>query len=112
VYTKLGDVRELAVTQSKVADIMKARGDLDGAITLYRDQALPALRKLAARDQVAQGQANLALMLMQRGATGDHEEALALLAHAYAEAKAMRLALAGQLEEAFPFLKSDSTKGT
>ena len=53
VFEKLGDIRELAVTQRKIADVYQARGQLAEALALLREQALPAVQRMGAIADVA-----------------------------------------------------------
>jgi tetratricopeptide (TPR) repeat protein len=46
VYERLGDVRARAVTLGKVADILAARGDLDEALRIRREEELPVFERL------------------------------------------------------------------
>jgi tetratricopeptide (TPR) repeat protein len=45
-FKQLGDVRERAVTLGKIADIYQARGDLDGAMKILKEEQLPVFEKL------------------------------------------------------------------
>ena len=53
VYEKLGDVRSVAVTNGKIADVLQARGELEEALRIYRDITLPAIRKLRIPNEIA-----------------------------------------------------------
>jgi len=46
VYERLGDVRSRAVTLGRIADIHEARGELDEALRLHREEALPVFERL------------------------------------------------------------------
>lgn len=46
VFERLGDVREKAVTMGKIADILQARGELDEALRIRRQDQLPVFERL------------------------------------------------------------------
>jgi len=46
VYEKLGDVRSRAVTLGQIADVLQARGELDEALRIRREEVLPVIEKL------------------------------------------------------------------
>ncbi len=98
VYQRLGDLRSTAITQGKIADIRFQQGDADGAIQVYREAVLPAKERLGDRRGLMVNRTMLAQMLWRRGAETDRSEARDLLCLARAEARAMRLPEAGQIE--------------
>ena len=49
VFGRLGDVREAAVTRAKIADVLQARGELDEALRVYREEVLPGVRAAGRR---------------------------------------------------------------
>jgi len=46
VYERLGDVRLRAVTLGYIADILQARGELDEALRILREEELPVYERL------------------------------------------------------------------
>jgi hypothetical protein len=46
VYERLGNAREAAVTKGRIADILRIRGDLDGALRIRREEELPVYERL------------------------------------------------------------------
>ncbi len=73
VYERLKDVRELAVTQGKIADVLEARGDLEEALRIRREEELPVYERLKDVRSVAVTQGQIADVLQARG---ELEEAL------------------------------------
>ena len=57
MYEQLGDIREAAITRGKIADILQARGKLDEALAMWRDEALPVFERVgyAAEAKIARG---------------------------------------------------------
>jgi CHAT domain-containing protein/tetratricopeptide (TPR) repeat protein len=45
-FERLGDVREKAIIQGKIADILQARGQLDEALRIRREEELPVYERL------------------------------------------------------------------
>lgn len=99
VHEKLGDIRERAITLGKVADILEARGQLDEAVRIRREEQLPVHEKLGDRRSLLVGRTNLALLLLQRAAEGDREEAARLLSLALSDALEMKLPEADAIQE-------------
>jgi hypothetical protein len=81
----------------KIADVLEARGDLDKALRIRREEKLPVYQRLGGRDLVI-GRGNLALTLLIHNATGDREETRGLLCLALADARQMQLPEAQQIE--------------
>jgi phosphopentomutase len=73
---KLGDVRSIAVTQGKIADILKARGQLDEALRIRTELQLPVYEKLGDVRARAITQGKIADILKARGQL---DEALCIL---------------------------------
>ncbi|MBF0293945.1 MAG: CHAT domain-containing protein, partial [Magnetococcales bacterium] len=46
VFLEQGDIRSRAVTMGRIADILQARGDLDGALRIRREESLPVYERL------------------------------------------------------------------
>ena len=67
VYRRLGDVREIAVCQRKIADILEARGQLDEALRILQQDSLPALEQLGSVRDVAVIRGRIADILYARG---------------------------------------------
>ena len=98
MYQRLGDVRAKAVTMGKIADVLHARGDLDEALRIRREEQLPVYERLGGRDLII-GRGKLAITLLIRNNTADREEARGLLCLALADARRMRLPEAAQIED-------------
>jgi tetratricopeptide (TPR) repeat protein len=97
VFERLGDVRERAVILGKIADVLQAQGDLEEALRIYQEEALPVFERLAGRRDVLVCHAHIALLLLQRGASGDREEAARLLRLALAAAEDMQITEAEEI---------------
>ena len=67
VYQRLGNVREIAVCQGKIADILYTRGQLDEALTILQQEALPAFGRLGDVRAIAICQGKIADILHARG---------------------------------------------
>jgi len=76
VFERLGDVRSRAVTQGKIADILKARGELEEALRIRKEEELAVYERLGDVHQRAVTQGKIADILMARG---ELEEALRIL---------------------------------
>ena len=98
VYEKLGDIRTRAITMGRIADILEARGQLDEALRIRTEEELPVYEKLGDRRSLLVGRAKLALLLLQRAAEGDREEAARLLSLALSDALEMKLPEAGIIQ--------------
>ncbi|MBL6986803.1 MAG: tetratricopeptide repeat protein, partial [Methylobacter sp.] len=66
-YSKLGDLRSVAVTQGKIADILYARGQLDEALRISQEEELPVYSKLGDLRELAVCQGRIADILYDRG---------------------------------------------
>ena len=92
-----GAEREAAISAGFKADVLFARGDLDAALRIRREEELPVYERLGGRDLVV-GRAKLAITLLTRNSAGDREEARGLLCLALAEARRMQLPEAARIE--------------
>ncbi|MEK6608696.1 MAG: hypothetical protein AABZ30_13635, partial [Myxococcota bacterium] len=94
----LGDERGAALAAGLIADILMARGELDEALRICREEELPVYERLGDVRERLVAQANIALLLLRRARRGDREEASGLLAGARAAAERMRLPEARQIQ--------------
>ena len=76
VYERLGDVRERAVAQGKIADVLQARGEPDEALRILQEDVLPAFERLGDVRSRAVTQGKIADVLQARG---ELDEALRIL---------------------------------
>ena len=90
VYERLGDVREKAVTMGKVADILQARGQLDEALRIRKEEELPVYERLGAVREKAVAQWKIGWQLLAAGGEGT-AQARQLLEAAYLSAVQMGL---------------------
>lgn len=97
LYEKLGDERSRAVTMGQIADILQARGNLDEALRIRREEELPVYEKLGDVRSLLLGRTNLALLLLDRGESADMQEIKRLLNQALVAAVRMQLPEAGQI---------------
>jgi hypothetical protein len=82
----------------KVADILQARGEVDEALRIRREEVLPAFEKLGDVRLLLVGRANLALLYLRRGQPGDRDLAANLLRLARSAAESLRIPEAAQIE--------------
>ncbi|MDS4060138.1 MAG: tetratricopeptide repeat protein, partial [Candidatus Contendobacter sp.] len=106
VYERLGDVRERAVTLGKIADVLQARGELDEALRIYQEAVLPACQRLGLAREVLIFRANIGILYLKRGATGDREKALELLNLALQDSQRLRLPEAQQIAEIIRWVRA------
>ena len=66
-FQRLGDVRSRAVTMGKIADILQARGDLDEALRIRREEELPVYDRLGDVRERAVTMGKIADILQARG---------------------------------------------
>ena len=67
MYEQLGEVRSIAITKGKIADILQARGQLDEALRIrYQDQ-LPMYEQLGEVREIAITKGQIADILQARG---------------------------------------------
>ena len=90
-------MREKAVTMGKIADIFQARGQLDEALRIRREEELPVYERLGDVRELLVGRTNMAILLMQRGKKQDRPEVARLLSQAHRAALAMQLPEADQI---------------
>ncbi len=67
VYTRLGDVHSIAVTQGKIADILASRGEQEEALRIQREEELPVYERLGDVRSIASAQGKIARILFDRG---------------------------------------------
>ena len=67
LQNQLGDVRSVAVTQGRVADILTMRGQLDEALCIYQQEQLPVYEQLGDIRSRAVVQGKIADILTRRG---------------------------------------------
>src|SRR6202030_633912 len=72
-FTDAGDHRMAAIASGQIADILQARGDLDEALRIRREEQLPVYDRLGEVRSVAVTQGKIADILQARG---DLDEAL------------------------------------
>jgi hypothetical protein len=97
VYERLGDVRSVAITKGKIADIVQARGDLDEALRIRKDEELPVLERLGDVRSVLVARANLAQMFWKKDRVAHADEARRLLELALIDAQRLRLPEVAQI---------------
>ncbi len=90
-------MRSRAVTMGKIADILQARGELDEALRIRKEEELPVYEKVGDVRELLVARANLALLLLSRAKPGDREAAADLLHLARDAAQALRLPEAEQI---------------
>jgi hypothetical protein len=66
-YERLGDVREIAITRGKIADILESRGELDEALHIRQKDQLPVLERLGDVREIAITKGQIADILVRRG---------------------------------------------
>ena len=91
--------REVALARGLRANVLAARGEVDEALRIRREEQLPVYERLGDVRALLVGRANLALTLLRRGAPGDHAEAVTLLRMALVDARRLRLPEAGQIQQ-------------
>ena len=78
---------------------LMARGELDQALRIRREEQLPVYEKLGDVRERLVCRANMAICLIQRRRAGDKVEAQRLLALALADAQRLRLPEVARIEE-------------
>ncbi|HVG60855.1 MAG TPA: NB-ARC domain-containing protein [Hyalangium sp.] len=91
------DERGAALASGLRADILQARGQLDEALRIRREEALPVYEKLGDVRSLLVGRANLALLYLSRAQEGDRQQAIDLLHLALEKAEEMRIPEAEQI---------------
>jgi hypothetical protein len=92
------NARGAALALGVVADILAARGELDEALRIRREEQLPVYERLDARRELLVGRANLALLYLRRNQSGDRDMAANLLRLARMSAELLRLPEAEQIQ--------------
>ncbi|WP_437994269.1 hypothetical protein [Sorangium sp. So ce145] len=92
-----GDERAAALAMSCRADILQARGQLDGALRIRREDELPVYERLGATRDILVARVEIALNLLARNTPGDRGDATALLDLAYSAAVDLRIPEADQI---------------
>ena len=90
-------MRSKAVTQGKIAGILQARGQLDEALRIRREEQLPVYERLGDVRSRLVCQANIALTLVARGQPEDRDEIARFLAEARAAADGLGIPEAEQI---------------
>jgi tetratricopeptide (TPR) repeat protein len=67
VYERLGEVRSIAITKGKIADILQARGQLDEALRIRQQEELPVYERLGEVREIAITKGQIADILQARG---------------------------------------------
>ena len=67
VYLRLGDIRSIAVTQGRIADILQACGQLDEALRIRKREELPVYHRLSDDRAIAITWSKIADILHARG---------------------------------------------
>src|SRR5262249_41509144 len=93
----LGDVRSRAVTLGQVADILQARGELDEALRIRREEELPVYERLGDVFSMVRARGRLALTYLARAHPRDREAAADLPALALRDAERLRIPEAEQI---------------
>ena len=83
----------------KVADILQARGELEEALRIRREEQLPVFERLGDVRELLVGRANLALLYLRRGQPADRDMAAELLRLARTSAESLQLPEAAQIRE-------------
>lgn len=96
-----GADREAALAAGLAADVLQARGELDEALRIRREEELPVYEKLGDQRSLLVGRANFALLLLRRRVDSDLDEAQSLLWQAHAVAQGLRLPEASQIEQIY-----------
>jgi hypothetical protein len=82
----------------QIADILQARGQLDEALRIRREEQLPVYERLGDVHGLLVGRAKLALLLLSRNNGPDRPEARRLLCGALADARRLSLPEGQQIE--------------
>jgi hypothetical protein len=85
-------VRSRAITLGQMADIYQARGELDEALRIRREEQLPVFERLGDVRSRAVTRAKLGDALLARGRPEDRDDALALFRLAVADAERLGIA--------------------
>ncbi|TKD05053.1 hypothetical protein [Polyangium fumosum] len=88
-----------AVALDEIADIHLARGQLDEALRIRRDEELPLYARIGEVQGLVISRTKVAMTLLARNAPGDREEAARLLRLSYADAERLQLPQAEQIRK-------------
>ncbi|MGL4186966.1 MAG: hypothetical protein ACRCR4_14405, partial [Thiotrichaceae bacterium] len=66
-YEQLGEVRSIAITKGKIADILQARGQLDEALRIRTQEQMPVYEQLGEVRSIAITKGKIADILQARG---------------------------------------------
>ena len=80
-YKELGDLDQIAITQGKIADILEARGHLDEALRIRREEELPVYERLGNARELAVTQVKIAMHLLRHSDQRGEAETLLRQAH-------------------------------
>jgi hypothetical protein len=83
----------------KIADIFRARGDLDEALRIRREEELPVCEKLGDVRDLLVCRANIAINLLSRAGEVDRMEAKRLLESALTDAERLRIPEARRIKK-------------
>lgn len=78
-------------TRGRIADILQARGELEEALRIRREEVLPVYARLGDVRGLLVGRTNLAINLVQRGLVEDQPEIFTLLQQPLHDAERLRL---------------------
>lgn len=78
-------------TRGRIADILQARGELEEALRIRREEVLPVCERLGDIRGLLVGRTNLAITLVKRGRAEDRPEIRTLLQQALQDAERLRL---------------------
>jgi len=87
------------VTLGKIADVLQARGELDEALRIRREEQLPVYERLQSVRDLLICRAKIGINYLARGAAGNRQKALELLNLALQDAQRLKLPEAGQIAE-------------
>ncbi|MDC0744102.1 hypothetical protein [Polyangium mundeleinium] len=90
-FEALGMQQGQALALDEIADTHRARGQLDEALRIRRDEELPHYARTGDVRGLVVGRAEFALTLLARNAPGDREEAARFLLLAHADAERFQL---------------------
>ncbi len=86
-------------TLGRIADVLQARGELDEALRIRREDELPVYERLRSARDLLICRAYIGMNYLARGAAGDRQKALELLNWALRDAQRLQLPEARQIAE-------------
>ncbi len=92
-------MRLRAVTLGQIADVLQARGEVDEALRIRREEELPVYERLQSARDLLVCRANIGITYLKRNLAGDREKALEFLNSALQDAQRLNLPEAGQIAE-------------